>query len=65
MALLPDANPRTAALAALPPTARGRASVRIIGRRVAVTVRPPVLLPALARSLTAKATADAGPEPSP
>lgn len=65
MALLQDGNPRAAARAALPVRARGRASVRVNGRRVEVTVRPRVLPPALTGLFTASATADAGPDPSP
>jgi hypothetical protein len=65
MALLQDADAERAARAALPAAARRRAEISVRGRRIAVTVRPPVQPPLLARALAATASADAGPEPSP
>ena len=61
IALLQDRDARTAAREALP--AHGRARIRVEGRRVTVTVRPAV--PVLAERLAGRATADAGPEPTP
>jgi hypothetical protein len=57
IALLQDRDPRAAARDALPTGAR--ATVAVDRRRVTVTVRPDV--PVLARTLAARATADAGP----
>jgi len=65
MALLQGGDPRAAARAALPSGADGRASIDVDGRRVTVTVRPRLPIAPLARAMTARATADAGPEPSP
>ncbi len=64
MALLQDGDPRAAARAALPQPSRRRATIRVAGRRVRVTVRPDAPLAALARSLEASSSADAGPEPT-
>lgn len=63
VALLQDAEPRAAVLAALPGWARGRAAITVDGRRIAVTVRPRGPVPALTRRLAATSSADAGPEP--
>jgi hypothetical protein len=63
MALLQEGDPREAARRALPPGAR--ATIEIEGRRVTVTVRPRLPIEPLGATMTAKATADAGPEPSP
>ena len=66
MALLQDGDPRDAARAALPAPVRSRASIRIAGRRVVVTIAPAGPLAAIARrSLTASSSADAGPEANP
>jgi hypothetical protein len=65
MALLQDGDPRAAATRALPPTARSGAVIHVHGRRVTVRVRPHLPIAALARPLTADATADAGPEVAP
>jgi hypothetical protein len=65
MALLKGGDPRAAARRALPSAARRRAAIEIRGRRVTVRVRPDLPLPALERSLTGTATADAGPEIAP
>ena len=65
MALLQGRDPREAARRALPPGVRDRATVDIRGRRVIVRVRPGLPMAAVAAILTATATADAGPEPSP
>jgi hypothetical protein len=64
LALLQDREPMAAARAALPDGARARAEVRVDDRRVTVRIRPDLPLPALATRLTAKATADAGPDPT-
>jgi hypothetical protein len=60
-AILQGADPAAAARDALPGWSRERAAVRVAGRRVEVRVRPRALLPALAESLVATASADAGP----
>jgi hypothetical protein len=60
-AILQGADPVAAARDALPGWSRERAAVRVAGRRVEVRVRPRALLPALAESLVATASADAGP----
>ena len=65
MALLQGGDPRAAATRALPATVRSRAVIRVHGRRVSVRVRPRLPIASLARPLTARATADAGPEPAP
>jgi hypothetical protein len=65
MALLQDGNALAAARAALPNGARDRARIEVHGRRITVRLRPGVPIPALADTLTAEATANAGPEPSP
>jgi hypothetical protein len=65
MALLQDADPRAAARDALPKGTRERSRITIQGRRITVRVRPRLPLATLADSLTAEATADAGPEPPP
>jgi hypothetical protein len=64
VALLQDAKPRAAALAALPAWARqhDRAVVTVRGRRISVSVRPRGPVGALTRRLTATASASAGPE---
>jgi hypothetical protein len=61
MALLQDRDPREAARRALPSGARSRATIDVEGRRVTVSVRPGLPLRAVATTLTAKETADAGP----
>jgi hypothetical protein len=63
MAALQDADPTAAARAALPGEARKRATIRVYGRRISVTVRPAHEPGILAGALTATASADAGPEP--
>jgi hypothetical protein len=65
MALLQGGDPRSAARRALPQPARDRAAIEIDGHRVTVRIRPRLPIATLARLLTARATADAGPEPSP
>jgi hypothetical protein len=62
-ALLQGGDPTAAARAALPGWSRGRAAVSVSGRRVAVRLRPPTVLPGLAGRLEASATANAGPAP--
>lgn len=63
MAVLQDADARAAARAALPPRARGRATIDLHGRAISVTVRPESRLGFLAGALSATATASAGPGP--
>jgi hypothetical protein len=65
VALLQGRDPREAARTALPHGTRGRARIQVTGRRVTVHVRPSLPIPAVAEAMTAGATADAGPEPSP
>jgi hypothetical protein len=64
MALIQDANARSAARAALPEDSRRRARIAVHGRRVTVTVRPS-RPPLLASALTTTASAHAGPETTP
>ncbi len=63
MALIQDTDARAAAQEALPPAARPRATIRIDGRAVTVTVRPETLVGFLTDTLSATASASAGPEP--
>jgi hypothetical protein len=63
MALLQDAEPRAAARSALPPDARPRATIQVHARKVTVTVKPATRVGFLAETLTATASADAGPVP--
>ena len=63
MALLQDEDPRTAARSALPAAARGRSTITVRGREVAVEVRPRTLLPFLSATLEASAFARAGATP--
>ncbi len=63
MALLQEADPRAAALEAIPGWSRGRVVVRVAGRRVRVRLRPRTLMPGLAELLEARAEADAGSVP--
>ncbi len=65
MALIQDTEAPDAARAALPPAARDAATIRVRGRRIAVTVRPRTILPFLGDALAATASAHAGPEPAP
>jgi len=65
MALIQDTDARAAARDALPPAARAAATIRIRDRRVTVTVRPRTHLAFLGDSLTATASAHAGPVPPP
>jgi hypothetical protein len=65
IALLQDRDPREAARRALPDGAHARATIEVEGRRVTVTVRPSLPIEALAETMTARATAHAGPEPPP
>src|SRR3954471_12723885 len=60
-AILQGADPTAAARAALPGWSRERADVRVAGRRVEFRIRPRALVPALAETLVATASADAGP----
>jgi hypothetical protein len=63
MAILQDEDPRAAAREALPEHARGRSTVTVRGRRVAVEVRPRTLVPFLSATLAASASANAGAAP--
>jgi hypothetical protein len=63
MALIQDTDAREAARDALPPGARGRATIRVDGRAVTVTVRPDTPVGFLEDTLSATASANAGPEP--
>jgi hypothetical protein len=63
IAILQDRDPEAAAREALPAAARRTATVRIRARQVTVAVRPRV--PLVAALLTARVTADSGPEPMP
>jgi hypothetical protein len=62
-AILQDREPEAAARRALPSAVRERAVVAVVGRRVAITVRP--RFPIVARHLEARVVAHAGPEPRP
>src|SRR3954449_11429790 len=61
--LLQGGDPQSAARRALPESARNRATIEITRGRVDVHLRPRVPIAALARPLTAHATAAAGPAP--
>ena len=60
-ALLQDGDPVRAARQALPGWSRRGLDVTVRGRRVAVTLRPPGLLPGLPGLLRARVSAWAGP----
>jgi hypothetical protein len=60
VAHLEGGDPAQAARAAVPGWSRSRLTVSVHGPTVGVTVRPPSLVPALARLLTAHAEARAG-----
>jgi hypothetical protein len=61
MAILQEADPAAAARDAVPGWSRRRMTVRVVGRRVHVQMRPPSPIAALAKLLRADATASAGP----
>jgi hypothetical protein len=66
IALLQGRDPAAAARAALPAGARDHADIAVDGHRITVTLRPHLPVAALEESLTAHATATAGPaEPVP
>jgi hypothetical protein len=65
MALLQGGDPREAARRALPAGVRNRATIDVEGRRVSVSVQPRLPVKSLAATLTAHATADAGPDAEP
>ena len=65
VALVQDRDPGAAARAALPEGARDRAQIEVAGRRITVQVRPTLPLGILEPALTARETADAGPQPAP
>lgn len=60
-ALLQGSDPTAAARDALPGWSRERTTVRVVGRRVEVHVRPRTVVPLFSQRLEASATADAGP----
>jgi hypothetical protein len=62
MALLQGDDPEDSVREAVPGWSRRRVAVRVRGRRVEVKLRPPSVIPRLADALTARVTADAGPE---
>jgi hypothetical protein len=64
VALLERQDPAEAARASVPGWSRPGLRVEVARRRVEVHLRPPALVPALARALEAEAVADAGPEPA-
>jgi hypothetical protein len=64
MALLQGGDPREAARRALPEAVRTAATIDVDGRRVMVAVRPRLPIKPLAVTMTARATADAGPDRS-
>jgi len=64
MALIQDADARSAAREALPTESRRRAEIAVHGGRVTVTVRPS-RPPLLASALATTASAHAGREPTP
>jgi Flp pilus assembly protein TadG len=61
MALIQGGDPRSAARRALPDGTR--ATIEVDGRRVTVDVRPRLPVGPVADAMTARVTADAGPEP--
>jgi hypothetical protein len=63
MALIQDGDAHDAARAALPATARRRATIHVRDRAITVTVRPRTRLGFLADALSATASANAGPAP--
>ena len=65
MALLQGGDPSEAARQALPTGVRNRASIDVDGSRVTVSVRPRLPVEPLAATMTAHASADAGPDASP
>jgi hypothetical protein len=62
MALIQDTDAREAARDALPAGGRRRATIRVDGRAITVTVRPDTPVGFLANILSATASASAGPE---
>jgi hypothetical protein len=61
MAVLEGGDPADAARSAVPGWSGAHAVVAVHGRDVSVTLRPPALMPPLARLLQAHASASAGP----
>ena len=61
VAILQEADPAAAARDAVPGWSRRRMTVRVVGRRVHVQMRPPSPMAAIAKLLRADATASAGP----
>jgi hypothetical protein len=64
VALLQGGDPREAARAALDGWPRSATRVEVSGGRVAVTVRPRVPVPVVARALEARTVTDAGTAPA-
>lgn len=60
IALLEQADPRTAARAAVPGWSQDRMRISVTGSRVTVRMVPPTLLPGFARLLASTVRADAG-----
>lgn len=65
VALLQEQDAARAVRSALPAEGREDVDVQVKSRRVTVTVRPDLPLPALAERFAATDTADAGPVPRP
>jgi hypothetical protein len=63
IALLQDRDPTEAARAALPGGSRRSAQIKVDGRRITVHVRPRGPIGPINNRLTARAAANAGPEP--
>ena len=61
VAILQGADPATAARDAVPGWSRNRMTVRVVGRRVHVRMRPPAPMNGISKLLQAEASADAGP----
>jgi hypothetical protein len=61
VAILQETDPAAAARDAVPGWSRRRMTVRVVGRRVHVQMRPPSPIAAITKLLRADATASAGP----
>jgi hypothetical protein len=61
VAILQGADPAAAARDAVPGWSRRHMTVRVVGRRVHVRMRPPAPMAGIAKLLQADARADAGP----
>ena len=60
LALLQDRDPVHAVRDSLPSWSRRRVTVRVLGRRVRVRLRPPALVPVMSDALASSAEARAG-----